>query len=172
MYSGNTRSCLCLLSYPAKHCKIKNNVNRRFCLLFQSSFLRISYADLPHRGKIHEAPFSIYRVGRSDDILFLALYDSDDWDVLKVLSERTLQNMTKLTWERKRVKSAFLVEINNFSNFLGFFCLVLYMVTHYIQLLESKYLFSEESTSIWKGYLCTWRSLILEHRLVISEMEV
>lgn len=124
MHSVDTRSYLSLTSFPAKGCKIKTNDNRRSFLLFRSSFLRISSIDLPHRGKMHEAlfvPFSIYRVWRSEDALFLALYDFirqfflwQNWDVLKVLSERTLQNMTKLTWGKKRVKSAFLGEKKHF----------------------------------------------------------
>lgn len=167
--------------FPCKSHKIKNNINIWSCLLFHSCFLRISRNYLPHWGKMQEAlfvPLSFYGVWRSEDALFSALYDSNIWDVLKILSERTLQNMTKLTWEG-RVKPDFLGEKNHFSNFLGccfvgffFPCLLLYMVTHYIELLESKYLFAGENTSIWKGYSCTWRSLILEHRLAISEMKI
>lgn len=107
--------------FPCKSRKIKNNINIWSCLLFHCCFLRISRNYLPHRGKMQEAlfvPLSIYGVWRSEDALFLALYDSNIWDVLKILSERTLQNMTKLTWEG-RVKPDFLGEKNHFSNFLG-----------------------------------------------------
>lgn len=120
--------------FPCKNHEIKNNVNIRSCLLFHSCSLRISRNYLPHWGKMQEAllvPFSIYGVWGSEDALFLALYDSNNWDVLKILSERTLQNMTKLTWERRRVKSDFLGEKKHFSNFLC--CLVfffLFVVIH------------------------------------------
>lgn len=118
----------CLILFPAKGHKIKKHVNRRSCLLLHSSFLRISSTDLSHRGKIYKSlfkPFSMYRDWRSEDALFLAVYDSDNWDILKVLSERTLQNMTKLTWERKLVKSDFLGEKKHFPNFLGYILLAL-----------------------------------------------
>lgn len=117
-----TRSCQAPL--PGKCHKINTNVNTRWCQLFHFFFLRICWTAL-NWGMMQEVlfvPFSIYRVWRSEYALFLAQYDSDYWVVLKVLSERTLQNITKLTWEIKRVKSAFLGDKKYFSNFLGFIC--------------------------------------------------
>lgn len=168
-----TRSCQA--SLPAKCHKINMVVNRRSCLLFHCIFLSISWTAL-NWGKIQEVllvPFSIYRVWRSEYALFLALYDSDYWDVLKVLSERTLQNMTKLTWEIKRVKSAFLGDKKPFSNFLGFICF--YICLSIISSYWNQNTCLKERTQTFEmgiDFHRLERSVILKHRLVMSEMKI
>lgn len=118
-------------------------------------------------------PFSIYGVWRSEYALFLALYDSDYWDVLKVLSERTLQNMTKLIWAIKRVKSTFPGDKKHFSNFLGFICF--YICLNIISSYWNQNTYLKERTQTFEmgmDFHGLERSVILEHRLVMSEMKI